>query len=558
MANRRLTTEQLEELKRCRDDVVYFITRHGRLRHTSLGDIAWDNPYDYQVGLWRALREGKNVVVNKSRQIGCSWAICAFAVWLICFHPNVDVLFLSAKEKYAIELLKKAKFIFNNLPYFLKPLVTVNSTVQFTVTFKSRDGDDWRISDSTIHSLTTTTDTGRGFSARLVVMDEAAFLPNSEVTWTAVLPTTTHGGQVAIISTPNGVNNFFHRLWGNTTTGSESGFVPIRAYYKDCGYDDAWLRRVTVGMTTQQILQEYELQFVTAHSPFFDLVQLARCYFPDGEHPEILDSTGRNIKATTRINFTGVDTSEGNKCVSGEPDFHSVVTLNEYGVQVGAWHSNKLRLEDFAGRTERLPDGRNVEIEGVTTKIHREFPGIVAIERNGAGETTYNRHQCPEDGFSEVVARRTTGSQWAGGGTKIRMLNALRLAIAGKQIVVTDYFTYLCLQSFEDKGGNKAEASDGAFDDPVIALALAWGELQRWGGLQFDLPDETATGQRIVSLTPQSDLKPDELAEVLSLRDAGHGPMLEPSTEAPGDRRFTDDVDQRVRPPWVRQSTQHR
>lgn len=547
MANRRITPEQVEELKKCRDDVVYFVTTYGRLRHTSLGDIPWDKPYDYQVEMWRALQRGENIITNKSRQIGCSWAICAFAIWLIIFHPNSDVIFLSAKEKYAVELLKKAKFFFNNLPSFLKPLVTTNSITQFTVTFKSKSDDgQWRISDSNVYSLTTTTDTGRGFSARLVVMDEAAFLPNGEATWTAVLPTTTHGGQVAVISTPNGVNNFFHRLWIHTDMGEDIGFRPIKAYYKDCGYDERWLKKVTVGMTVQQILQEYELQFVTAHSPFFDLTQLARCYYPSSDHQEVFDSTGRNIKVKTRMHFGGVDTSEGRKMTSGEQDYHSVVFLNEYGVEIFAWHSNEIRLEAFAGRTERLPDGRNVEIEGIPTKLHREFPGVLAIERNGAGETVFNRHQCPDDGFSEVVARRTTGSQWAGGGSKIRMLNALRLKIAGRQIVITNPFTYLCLQSFEDKGGNKAEASDGAFDDPVIALALASSELDRWGGLQFDMPEETASGQRIVSLTSEGDLKPKDLVELLSVKDVGYGPMAESAIEiAPGDRRYTDDVDQR-------------
>jgi len=542
MAGRSLTPEQLEEFKKCRDDVVYLVETYGYLRHTSRGAIEWE-PYPYQIEMLRAMQRSDNIITIKSRQIGCSWTAAAFAIWLAIFHPDSDILILSAKEKYAIDFLKKAKFFFNRLPTFLKPKVTVNSRVQFAVEFKAKKGDRLFVSESTIHSLTTTTDTGRGFSARLVIMDEAAFLPNAEATWTAVLPTTTHGGQIAVISTPNGVNNFYHRLWVKTEMGEETGFTPIKAYYKDCGFDEAWLRKVTVGLTAQQILQEYELTFLAGGNPFFDLTQLALCYFPISEYPEITDAHGNDIKAKTHMSFTGVDTSTGRRKGSVDPDYTSIVTLNEYGVEIDSFHSNRAKLNEVAGYTLTLEDGTKIEVEGKVSQWHREYPGICVIERNGSGEAVLARHITPDDDRSLTIGRQTTGGV-RGTGSKIRQLNALKLAFAGRQIAVTDPFTYLCLQALEDKGLDKAEAAEGMFDDPVIAIALAYSELLRWGGFQMTFPDQTADGRRMVSVSGKGDLSPEQLVEVLPVGETMIGPFLEGNEVSPGDnRRLTDEVD---------------
>jgi len=553
---RSLSPEQVEEFKKCRDDVVYMVETYGYLRHTSLGAIPW-KPYPYQTEMLQAMQRGENVITIKSRQIGCSWTAAAFAIWLIIFHPDSDALILSAKERYAIDFLKKAKFFFNRLPSFLKPKVTVNSRVQFAVAFRAKRGDEIVDGESVIHSLTTTTDTGRGFSARLVIMDEAAFLPNAETTWAAVLPTTTLGGQIVVISTPNGVSNFYHRLWSKTELGDETGFTPIRAYYKDCGFDEAWLRKVTIGLTAQQILQEYELTFLAGGNPFFDLTQLALCYYPLSEYPKIEDAQGHDIKIKTYMCFTGVDTSTGTRKGNVQPDYTSIITLNEYGVEIDSYHNNRAKLEEIAGYTMHLEDGQRVEVEGKVSQWHREYRGMCVIEKNGSGSTVLSRHVTPDDGRSLAIGRMTTGGI-KGSGSKIRLLNALKLAFAGRQIVITDPFTYVCLQAMEDKGQDKAEAADGMFDDPVIALMLAYSELKRWGGFQINFPDQTADGRRMISVTSAEDLPPGKLADVLAVGETMIGPLIEMGSEivSPGTGRLTDEVDDRearVRSPRMRQ-----
>lgn len=542
MARRRLTEEQAQELKRCKADPVYFVITYGYHRHSRKGAMKWDTPYDYQIELWEALHNEENVVVNKSRQIGCSWAAVAFAVWLMIFHPDVLIIMLSKKERFAKELIKKAKFFFRKLPAFLKPKILTNTQTEFSVEFKVIEDGEVHVAESSMLSLTTTTDSGRGFSAALVIMDEAAYLPNAEATWSAVLPTTVHGGQVLVVSTPNGVSNFFHRIVTQTMAGHETGFRFIKAYYGDCGYSKEWLKTVTVGMTIQQILQEFELQFVSAQSPFFDLNQLALVYKPPNEYPII-----KAMMVKTAINFGGVDTSVG------QNDYHSIIVLNENGIQIFAYHNNKLTAEEFAGRVILEGDTERY-IEGVSTKIHREYPGRMGIESLGPGALTVSQHRCPEDTVSEMIP------MWPSNTSKMRWLNCLRRMIAELAIVVTDHFTYACLQSFEDRSRGsieKAEAAEGAFDDPVIGLAIAAYLLHRYGGATFDLRavQGMAASNRMVGDKPGDDLSIRELDRVYSR--IMPGPRLD-GGQMSGETRLTDAVDERnVRPSWVHERPKH-
>lgn len=528
---RRLGKEQIIEWKFCRDDVVYFIRKYGWTKHAVDGAIQW-NPYSYQEEFWKTMQAGKSVIVNKTRQIGCSWAAAAYSVWRMIFHPDLEILFLSETEKKAIRLLNNAKFFFNRLPNFLQPEVQTNSQTRFSVRFTARKDDEVYISESSIDSLTLTPRNAAGYSAALIVFDEAAHISGAEEVFMAAKPATAHGGQIAIISTPGGRNNFFFRIWSDSrrlkADGKDPPFIPIEAYWRDCRLTEKWYEIATAGLTKQQILQEFELQFLTAGSPFFDPTQIHKCYYPKDKNPEIINSDDRNILIQTRMSFTGIDTAQGNRTKSGSPDFTSFITLNEFGVEIDSWHSNETPIQDVAGYT-LMTEGGIVDIEGKVTQWHNSYRGALIIETFGPGDVVHIRQaqRVPDDDISYVAGRRTTRA------SKQRMLNTLRLAIAGQQVLITDEFTYDCLLAFEDKGNGKYEATEGFFDDPVIALALAYAELHKWGGYQLELPEGSFGGQRVIGIRGKDDILPEDYSDVLPVGLIIEGPILVGNT---GDR----------------------
>lgn len=141
---------------------------------------------------------GYDEVILKARQLGLSWLAAAFAVWT-ALRPGGRVLLLSKTEDDAFELLSKCEFIFEHLPAEMQMPLEVDN--KGTLVFEG---------GGTIKALPSTQNAGRGFTARLVIADEAAFHQWAQANFKAYRATVADGGQLIILSTANGVGGFFY------------------------------------------------------------------------------------------------------------------------------------------------------------------------------------------------------------------------------------------------------------------------------------------------------------------------------------------------------------
>jgi hypothetical protein len=84
---------------------------------------------------------------------------------------------------------------------------------------------------SMIRSLTSSADTLRSNASFLNIIDEAAFMPDMEAMWAGGWSTLQHGGSTIVISTPNGVGNWY---WDKWTDAEAAGlFNPILIHWWD-------------------------------------------------------------------------------------------------------------------------------------------------------------------------------------------------------------------------------------------------------------------------------------------------------------------------------------
>lgn len=63
------TYEQIQELKRCYEDPVYFIKNYVRIVHPTSGTVKFEL-YDYQEDMIRAFHEERYTIVLSARQTG--------------------------------------------------------------------------------------------------------------------------------------------------------------------------------------------------------------------------------------------------------------------------------------------------------------------------------------------------------------------------------------------------------------------------------------------------------------------------------------------------------
>ncbi len=517
-----LTPEQVKELIKCAHSPEYFVETYGWLEQkASAGVSATSSIIQFQLGkkpgddfyfqreilCW--LHQRKNVLNLKSRRVGCSWIAAAYTAWLINFYKGVNVLFISRNETEAKKILRKVKFFLKNLAlhdhdnqrkatkapwlrgYF-------HTDAQQTLSIGWRDDRGEIVILSTAESITTTDDSGRGDDATFIIFDELDFYEHPDETWSSALATLTRGGHWMAISTPNLIGRVFHRLCAKGDL-ADLGKLKEKLNYKyrkihwsEAGITREQIAASTIEYTQDKIDQEWEWKFIAPGSVVFDSTHLATCYRPLHENPDLVKYLKQYHEVVMRgsgdlMYYSGVDTIRGKAHrKSREKDWNSFNSLTRDNVQAFHYYDQS-EISRWAGKLIDNAAGGKMEIEGKTTILHREWPGIVAIEETGVGLTTANNHQIPNDSFSDKVYIDVLSLM------KRDLIERLILKIESHSITITDPWTYQCLMVYQ-RGSRQGqyEAPPGYHDDPVMSLALASNEVDKVAALYFDFGIEKA------------------------------------------------------------------
>ena len=144
-------------------------------------------------------------VCCKARQIGMSTVLAAEALHAAVYGETTVIV--SASQRQASELLRKA--------VQLLPLVTVAADGALRVDKQSAEAIELSTGGRVI-SLPASAATVQGYTGH-VVIDEAAWIPEVEALWMAIVPTisTRSAYRLSVVSTPGPRAGMFHRLWQN-------------------------------------------------------------------------------------------------------------------------------------------------------------------------------------------------------------------------------------------------------------------------------------------------------------------------------------------------------
>ena len=107
------------EYLRCCSDPAYFCSHYVYIQHPMRGRILF-NLYPFQSKVLNLFQDSKNIIVLKSRQLGISTLAAAYALWLITFHRDKNVLCLATTQATARNLVKKTIFAYEQLPKWLQ------------------------------------------------------------------------------------------------------------------------------------------------------------------------------------------------------------------------------------------------------------------------------------------------------------------------------------------------------------------------------------------------------------------------------------------------------
>ena len=258
-----------EEYIKCAQSPEHFMRKYCYIQHPQRGRVIF-NLYQFQGKVLNLWKNNPYSIVLKSRQLGISTLAAGYSLWLMLFHKDKNVLCLATKQETAKNMVTKVKFMFDNLPSWLK----VDSEENNKLTLRLSNG-------SQIKAVSAAGDAGRSEAVSLLIVDEAAFIENIDTIWASAQQTLATGGGAIVLSTPFGTGNWFHQAWVKAEA-QENDFLPIKLpWYVHPERDDAWRKRQDELLGDPRLAaQECDCDFTTSG----DIV-----YYP--EHIEYMMST---------------------------------------------------------------------------------------------------------------------------------------------------------------------------------------------------------------------------------------------------------------------------
>jgi len=247
----KLTKQDIrKEIIKCGKNPNYFINNYAKITHPQRGLIPF-KLYPFQEDLVENFIDHRFNVILKARQLGISTITAGFVVWQMLFHKEKNVLVIATKFGTAANLVKKVKNILRNVPDWL---TIAHVTIDNRTSFELSNG-------SQIKASSTSGDAGRSEALSLLVIDEAAHIDGLDELWMGLYPTLSTGGRCIALSTPNGVGNWFHKIYSESESSVNDFFPTVLPWEAHPDRDKDWFDRETKNMSRREIAQELECSF---------------------------------------------------------------------------------------------------------------------------------------------------------------------------------------------------------------------------------------------------------------------------------------------------------
>jgi len=250
-------SRQIKEIVKCGKNPVYFFNSYLKIQHPVRGLIPFDT-YQFQDKCVDTFIDNRFSIVLKSRQLGMSTLVAAYAVWMALFQRDKNVLVIATKLSVAQNFISKVKIMIRSLPpWLVLPQIVTNNKQLLEFSH-----------GSSIKAIPTSDDAGRSEALSLLIIDEAAFVKNFDQLWMGLYPTISTGGRVIILSTPNGVGGQYYKLYTDAEAGLNE-FESIKLTWDvHPERDQEWFDETTKNLSTRQISQEYLCDFASSGETF--------------------------------------------------------------------------------------------------------------------------------------------------------------------------------------------------------------------------------------------------------------------------------------------------
>ena len=471
-----LANKYIAEFLKCRSNFDYFCKHYVYLELPGRDVLL--NPYSKQTELIDTIERDKYVLVLKSRQIGISTIIQAYAAWLAVFFENVVIGIISKDGAEATDFARVIRGIVEKLPNWMKPtggLLGRGFAKRTERSFILTNGSKVYASPVNPNAPDKTL---RGKAITFLVIDEAAFVNYINTAWTSIVPALSTNQMQAkkanipygtiVLSTPNktvGIGQWYFERYVKSISNDDI-FSPFVIHWKmipELANDPDWYKTqcALFDYDQRKISQELELKFLPTEGSFFE-AETVEAMQDSSEEPieKIKIYNGEVWKFAHPIKgkyyIMGVDTApeHGND--------KSAITVWDYETLEEVWeYQGKCKVLDF------------VKVVKVAAT---EYPGLVVVESNSYGNQVVEHLNASE--YSHMLYKEKRGQNTYVPGistnakTRPLMIDALYSYMTQYPESVKSQRLALELTGLVSKTSGKVEADTGCTDDIAISAAI--------------------------------------------------------------------------------------
>ena len=454
------------EYAKCATDPTYFLGKYGIIQHPVKGKVNF-NLYDFQEKSLKSFMEHDYNIVLKARQLGLSTLTAGYALWMMTFQPDKNILVIATKQETAKNLVTKVRVMHANLPAWLKqPCVEDNK-----LSLRYKNG-------SQIKAVASSEESGRSEALSLLIIDEAAFIDKIDTIWGAAQQTLATGGRALVISTPNGVGNFFHKTWVGAENGTND-FNFIKLHWSvHPEREQEWRDEQDKLLGPSLAAQECDCDFITSGRGVVDGLLLEQMKESSVREPIEKRGIDSNYWIWQPPNYTknyvvSADVSRGDGT-----DYSAFHIIDVETLEQVAEYKGKISTQDFGNMLVNVAseynnallvvENNNIGWAAIQQVIDREYPNLFYTSKDlqyvDVQHQITNKYRSQErnmvPGFSTTQKTRPLIV------AKLEEMFREESVVVHSQRLIDELFVFIY-------NGNRAEAMTGYNDDLVMSFAIA-------------------------------------------------------------------------------------
>tara|TARA_R100000388_G_scaffold49401_1_gene36988 strand:+ start:807 stop:2384 length:1578 start_codon:yes stop_codon:yes gene_type:complete len=454
------------EYAKCATDPVYFLGKYGIIQHPVRGKVNF-NLYDFQEKSLESFMKHDYNIVLKARQLGLSTLTAGYALWMMTFQQDKNILVIATKQETAKNLVTKVRVMHANLPGWLKqPCVEDNK-----LSLRYKNG-------SQIKAVASSEESGRSEALSLLIIDEAAFIDKIDTIWGAAQQTLATGGRALVISTPNGVGNFFHKTWIGAEDGTNDfNFIKLHwSVHPERGQE--WRDEQDKLLGPSLAAQECDCDFITSGRGVIDGLLLEKMKESSVREPIEKRGIDSNYWIWQPPNYTknyvvSADVSRGDGT-----DYSAFHIIDVESLEQVAEYKGKISTQDFGNMLVNVAseynnallvvENNNIGWAAIQQVIDREYPNLFYTSKDlqyvDVQHQMTNKYRVQErnmvPGFSTTQKTRPLIV------AKLEEMFREESVMVHSQRLIDELFVFIY-------NGNRAEAMTGYNDDLVMSFAIA-------------------------------------------------------------------------------------